>query len=319
MIIHVTERQLFKQCRRSWQYAYREFLQPPVDPINASWIGRGIHAALAGFYRGNDILKSFHYWLDKKLPQPERDALTMEEFRNLQDIIELCETMLLGYVDFARRNDDFKVIAVEKALSAKIPHTKGRLVGTLDLLVRHRGRLWIYDHKSYTSFVNPDKLELDDQMTAYLWLVWKTYGEVPAGATYNQLRKKIPAKPYLLKSGKSLSKDKSIDTTVQIYRGAILEHGFNIDDYQDILEKLSVNEFYRRELIPRSKKELESFEEHLTYEYREMSSKHTHIYPNPNEYCPYCYYRNLCKAENEGGDVQSIKEATFVVDKERRL
>lgn len=319
MIIHVTERQLFKQCRKAWQYKYREFLQLPTDPINASWIGRGIHAALAGFYQGNDILKSFHYWLDRKLPQPERDALTIEEFRNLQDIITLCETMLLGYVDFSRKNDDFQVVAVERPLSVRIPRTKGRLVGTTDLLVRKKGRLWVYDHKTCQSFANLEKLELDDQMTAYLWLVWRSYGEVPAGAVYNQLRKKIPAEPYLLKSGKALSKDKSIDTTGVVYKSAILRYGFNIEDYRDILDRLSVNEFYHREIIPRSQVELENFEKYLTYEYREMTSRNTHIYLNPSDSCSYCDYRTLCKSENEGGDAQSIREAMFVVDRERRL
>lgn len=318
-IIHVTERHDFKNCRRLWKYAYKEHLKKPEEPLNALWIGRGLHAGLAEFYRKGNPIKGFHVWLDKVLPQPKRDALPMEDFRKLQEIIELCECILNNYITFANQNDSFEVVAVEKPFSAKISGTHARLVGTLDLVIRLKNRLWVLDHKSCQTFIDPRNLEIDDQMTSYMWLVWKTFGELPVGAIYNQLRKKLPVEPYLLKSGKSLSKDRSIDTTPEKYLEAIHAHGFNEEDYVEVLEKLALNQFFKRELIARSQQELESFEKHLQDEAREMTSKRTPIYPNPGQFCFWCDYLNLCKAENEGGDVQSLKDALYVVEPGRRL
>jgi hypothetical protein len=319
-IIHVTERQDFKTCRRLWKYAYKENLKLPEDPLNALWIGRGVHAGLATYYRGGDPLAGFHIWLDKKLPPHKRDALDEESWRKLQEIITLSETMLTNYKTFAERNDAFEVVAVETPLSVLVPGTKARLQGTLDLLIRKNNHLWVFDHKTCASFVDQQHLDIDDQMTAYQWLVWKTCGEQPAGAIYNELRKKIPATPYLLKSGKSLSKDRSIDTTPDIYRKAIQENGFDESDYADVLARIGQNEFFRRTTIPRNKHELETFGKWLVYEAREMTSKKTPLYPNPNQlFCGWCDYKILCKAENEGGDVKSLREALYVAEPGRRI
>ena len=318
-IIHVTERRRFKNCRRAWQYSDKIGLKKIKDDRNALWLGRGVHTALAGYYSGQNEQDAFDEWLEKTVPQPARDAFSTEEFSRFHEMIDLATTMIAGYIQFAKQSDTFEVISVEKKLSAKIPGTKGTLVGTIDLLVRQGGRLWVYDHKTCASFIDPQLLDLDDQMTSYLWLVWKTYGEMPAGAVYNQLRKKIPAEPYLLKSGKSLSKDKSIDTTYKKYYDAILTHGFNPEDYEDTLIKIAEKKFYCRELVPRNKNELGNFEQHLVDEYREMASKNTPIYSNPTRDCSWCDYLCLCKAENEGGDVQSLKDGLFVVEPGKRL
>ncbi len=50
-----------------------------------------------------------------------------------------------------------------------------------------------------------------------------------------------------------------------------------------------------------------------------MASKQTPIYPNPSRDCIYCDYIQLCKAQNERGDVESLKKALFVVEAGRRL
>lgn len=158
-------------------------------------------------------------------------------------------------------------------------------------------------------------------MTAYLWLVWQEYKEHPYGAIYNQLRKKIPCEPSLLKDGKRLSKDKSVDTTYEKYLEAIILNGFDQDDYSDILVKLASEErFYLRELIARNRKELYSFETNLVKEYRDMTNPKLFIYPNPTSDCVYdCSFRTLCKVENECGDVQGIKETMYKVLKGRVL
>lgn len=321
MNIHVTERATFKTCRRMHEFQYRRFLKTPGDAVNASWVGRAVHAGLAGYYRGDPILSGFLSWLDRKLTLERRGSLMPEESRKIEEMTDLITQILLGYVSFAQTRDDFDIISVEQPLRVRVPGTQAYLVGTLDLVVRHRrtGKLWVYDHKTKTSFDDPLRLELDDQMTAYLWLVWQTYKEMPAGAVYNQLRKKVPATPMLVDKGKRLSKDKSIDTTYDKYLEAIHTHGLNPEDYQDILAKVSENHFYYREPIARNKAELLNFTSHLRSECREMRSKATPLYPNPGEHCIYyCDYRILCKAMNEDGDVDSLERSLYVYEPERR-
>lgn len=321
-IIHVTERQQFKACRRAWNYSYKEGLQRPFDHMDARWFGKGAHVALAAFHsqdlRGWPV--AFEAWLEAKIDEHAKVMpLNPEDYRKVEELKTLLEGMMDGYNDFAEANDDFTVLGVEVPLSVKVPGTNVILAGTVDMIVRRKGKLWVVDHKTYASFADPEALLLDDQMTAYLWMVWKTYGEMPAGAIYNQLRKKLPATPMLLKDGKRLSQDKSIDTTREVYLQAIHDNGFNEADYADILEKIGLNEFFRRETIPRNQNELLSFEENLVPEAREMTSKSTFLYPNATRDCVYCDYRTICKAQNERGDVDSLKANLFVVEHGRRI
>jgi len=310
MEVHVTERSTFKFCRRQWRYAYRDNLTSRNSPHHALWIGQGVHIALAAYYRGDDPMQSLDQWFWSELG-PDQSP---EEQREAEETKLLMTTMIVGYLEFAKTTDDFEVIAVETPLSARIRGTHATLVGTLDLLVRRRGRLWVVDHKTCASFADPLALELDDQMTAYLWLVAQIYGEVPAGAVYNQLRKKIPAEPMLLQSGMRLSKDKSVDTTPEKYLAAIRQYGFNEVDYEDILASLKQNEFFKRELIARNSRELESFGKFLVDECREMLSVRTSLYPNPTRDCSWgCSYRVLCKSDSEGGDTDALKSTLYEV------
>lgn len=315
MRIHVTERQVFKQCRRRHYYEYRLHLHPKVEKKGPLWVGRAGHAGLAAYYQGQDALLGLDEWLQAKLTGEESG----EELREIDEAVALVRSILERYPEFAQENDDFQVVGVEMPLEYPIPRTRVTLVGTLDLLVRKQGRLWVVDHKFLQSFADPEVLELDDQMSAYLYLVWKTFDEVPGGAIYNQLRKKVPAIPFRLKAG-GLSKNRSIDTTKEIYLGEILRLGLDPADYADILAALEANEFFRREPIARNWRELDNFGRYLEMEAREMFSKTTPIYPAPSRDCLWsCPYRFLCKIENEGGDFDGAREALFYEQEGRIL
>lgn len=319
--IHVTERSTFKQCRRMWQYQYKEHLVTKTEPRSALWLGRLVHYAIAAHYRGEDGLQALNYWLNEKVPGSERRTMSYEEREDLRELSNLAFGMFDGYYLFARERDDFsEVVAVEEPINLRIPGTRGRLVGTLDLLVRRGRRLWVVDHKTLQQFASPEHLELDDQMTAYLWCVYQKYGEMPAGAIYNQLRKKLPAQPQVLKKG-GLSKDKGVDTTYAIYRQAIIDNGFNLEEYGDILDALyHSNKFFNRDIIARGPNELRNFGDFLSAEYRDMTSKRTVLYPHATRDCVWmCSYRSLCRSDMEGGDTESLKEVLYEVSEERRL
>jgi hypothetical protein len=273
-----------------------------------------MHNGVAGYYSGKPIRQEFEEWLKRRISKSELAALDEGDRKRFNDAVELVRSMLDGYPAFAKRADDWKeVVAVEKTITQKIPGTEVYLRGSPDLIVRRKGRLWIVEHKSYVSFVDPRDLELDDQMTAYCWLVLKEYGQMPAGAIYNQFRKKIPKTPQLLKNG-TLSKKKNIDTTYAKYVEAVKKYKLRKADYEDVLKKISFKEFYRREIIARSPRELTTFEENLKAEALEMTSVHTVLYPNATHECnARCIFTLLCKAENEGGDLASLIEHNYVI------
>jgi hypothetical protein len=304
-----------------WKYQCLEHLVPATESKNAMWAGRGIHYGLAEFYRSKkDPVAGFEEWLHKVIPDPEWQSMWQDERDQVKTTQTLIHAMLRGYVDYATRQDDFEIVAVEDPIRIKIPGTRIYLIGTLDLLVRRQGQLWVIDHKSVAAFADSEYLDFDDQMTAYLWLVWQKYKEFPAGAIYNQLRKKIPAEPLLLKSGTALSKDKSIDTTRQVYLDTLLKYSFDPIDYADILTRLEQNEFYRREFAARNQHSLEFFSKQLADEARTMTTKGIPLYPTPSRDCTWaCPYKALSRAESEGGDVEALKEALFKVQKERSL
>jgi hypothetical protein len=291
-------------------------LVPINEPRGALWLGTAVHYGLEQYYRdGKDPWVATQEWLDMKLPELHLEDMWPEERAKFNDTTDLMASILVGYVPFAQAHDDFEIVAVEENLEIHIPGTRVKLGGKVDVLTRRgpKRQLWPMDHKTAAQYVDISVLEMDDQMTAYLWLVWQVHGELPGGALYNELKKKIPAQPEPLVNG-SLSKKKNVDTTYEIYLTAIKNNHLNPVDYEDILEFLrnKPDGFYRREAVARTKYELEHFAGNLIPEARAMSSKNTPLYPSPTRDCSWdCQYRDLCLCETTGGDLESLIESLY--------
>jgi len=315
-IVRVTERAAFKRCRRRWKYQSLMELVPIAEPRGALWLGTGVHYGLEQYYRdGADPWLAAQEWLDMKLPELHLEDMWPEERVKFNETTDLMASILTGYVPFAQEHDDFEVVGVEENLEVHVPGTRVKLGGKVDVLTRRgpKAQLWPMDHKTAAQYVDISVLEMDDQMTAYLWLVWQVYGELPGGALYNELRKKVPAQPEVLVRG-GLSKKKNVDTTYEIYLQAIKNNHLNPEDYADILEFLrnKPDGFYRREAVARTKYELEHFAENLVPEAKAMNSKNTPLYPSPTRDCSWdCQYRDLCLCETTGGDLDSLIESLY--------
>ena len=338
MKFHVTDISTFKFCRRQYKYKNVEHLHSNKESKGALWLGRMAHFALAAYYEQvqadgrvlsekeeyfNLLMNAVDYWVSEKVTPEVQEKMWPDELIEMNTTIDFVKALLTGYLDKYYGQDKFEVIAVEEPIEIPIPGTKHFIVGTLDMIVRIKGKLWVLDHKTYKQFADTQTLELDYQMSAYCYLVWKKYGEYPAGAIYNQIRKSIPCEPKLLKDGKSLSKDKSIDTTVEKYLAAIEENGFDISDYGEVLAKLEEKEFFKRELIARNKNELQVWENNLVLEAIEMerAQKMNILYPSPTKDCIYMCseFRVLCKCENEGGNTKGLKDMLYFVEEGRLL
>ena len=349
--LSATERQEFKECRRRWDYSsYSRQGLEPKSPAQALWFGTGIHHVLEYYYgkilQGEypeeaEVVEAWMAWVNTewtRIEEASGTALWEEQKKSFQAVIELGIQMLSGYVAWSSKADHMKssgfkkVLFTEREFIVPIPDPNSPsgepycfqdgggqlweiwLVGRLDLVVEDfDGKIWCLDHKTSKDKLNPEHLLLDDQMTVYSWALQQILRTPVAGCYYNVLRKKAPTVPQVLVSGKGLSKAKSIDTTYDVYMDAILDSGFDPEDYKDILRVLAdkPNTFFQREKVFRNQHELSLAGKQLALEAIDMLNA-PFIYPNPTWDCIWkCDFRNLCLSTNRGDDTSFLKEALF--------
>lgn len=334
----VTERQDFRSCRRRWFLNTVHRLTPAGGALHF-WFGNLIHAALEEYYTAQKegasqdemegrarIAYETFYGLSIR---EARQALgrffdSIEE--EYADMHEMGLGMLDGYFKMERGEGGMpKIFLVEQRYRVRIPGTVGWLTGRFDLIIElPNGDLLVVDHKTAGSRHNSAHLDLDDQLTGYVYVYWRATGTMPRGAVYNVLLKKVAKKPTLLKSGK-LSQDKQQSTTYDLYLEAIREHGLQVSDYNDMLVYLREqgwSNFFNQEPVFRTKAQLLEFERNLVREWKDMRRVASHpdeAYPNPTAMnCPSCPVRMICSTMMDGGDYRAIIENEYQVAPPRR-
>lgn len=307
-----TERQEFKECRRRWKYgSFNGMSLESKRPHEALTFGTLIHEALAHYYRdkGDPVRYFIEHW--------------DEDHPSTAALFPLGQEMLRGYVAFSQKYDtNWEVLAVEQEWELPLVDKAGNplilnigdnqvcptLVGTFDLLVKEGSNFIVVDHKTSCMKLQPDELEWNDQLPIYIYACNKIF-DVKFVAMWNQLRKKAPTVPRLLKSG-GLSKAKDIDTTYETYLQTILQHNLQESDYADILKSLKErpNSFYEREVIIKSERALRLIERYLVLEAMDMAQAvNTPEYPSPTSECSWkCDYKALCRARNIDADEERL-------------
>jgi hypothetical protein len=185
--------------------------------------------------------------------------------------------------------------------------------GRIDLIVVDAwGRFWVIDHKTTAQLSSTEWLALDEQCGSYIWAIKQELGLSCEGAIYNQLAKRAPHKPRILKSG-SLSVAKNQDTTWELFHESVINNGEKLEWYQDYLNYLRDNpkEFVRRTEVRRNPKEMHRQGERILLEAIDMLSDPS-IYPTPSAWnCQGCWFKSACIAQQEEGDAQFILENNF--------
>lgn len=316
--VHVTELQSWEKCRRKWYYRHHLHLKPITNHPNNLWFGIVIHEMLAQLYnfRRTEPYKSYKTELyglfslrcaeDCKKNQWDMDNETVVKFMDIgYSILEL-------YHDFQLNADiNYNIYSIETEYKTVIDDFV-ELVGTLDLVLENdtTGFLYVTDHKTYGRFYDATDLQYESQSKAYPFLLRQATGRKVGGFIFNQLRKKVPAVPQVLKTG-GISKAKNIDTTYDIYLAAIEREGLDWLDYTDILDSLKHNEFINRVLIPRTALELHHFKKNLLSEVEDMNNGI--IYPSYHRMqCKDCQYNCLCNAEDTGSNITPLIRELFV-------
>ena len=346
--LSTTERQEFKECRRRWDFSSlsRQALEAN-RPAIALWFGTGIHHVLEHLYQLRQtgtpadehefVDRTWDEWVQSEFERIEKDAgvLWDEQKAELEQSVDLGRGMLHGYVDwssvadFVEPNGFKQVLYTEKEFAVWVPDQDGEpyhftdakgqvweiwLVGRLDLFVEDfDGRIWVVDHKTSKDRLDTEILTLDDQMTMYIWAAQRILGREIAGCLYNVLRKKLPVVPKVLASGKGLSKDKSMDTTYDVYLQALDDNGFDPEDYAEYLQMLKNKDtgFFTRARVYRNQHEIAMAGRMLLLEAIDMLND-PYIYPTPTWDCRWkCDYRTLCVAMNRNDDMDYLLKTLY--------
>lgn len=327
----VTERNSFRTCRRSWHLGTVRRLSTKGKVTWYFLFGDMVHAALEEYYKRDRNLDDALAELDRQWRlHDDQLRLTYGNLYNTEEVSEYwagekerAESMLINYDRFDREHPFFNRVldmSIEERSFVEILDPQGEpiknalLSGKIDMVVECEDGVWIVDHKTLSSIPSDSALDIDDQITAYCYIYWRTTGVMPRGGMYNVLIKDPPKPPRQLKNG-SLSKDKSQRTTYDLYIREIDNLGLTGDlpEYEEILsylEEKGWSQFYVRLKSERNMEQLANFEKHLFHEYADMDEAlefQDQLYPNPSQYtCPRCPYLPICKAMEEGSDPEYV-------------
>jgi PD-(D/E)XK nuclease superfamily protein len=189
--------------------------------------------------------------------------------------------------------------------------------GRIDVIVRDtRGDYWIVDWKTTIRMMNEDSdviLELDDQVTGYVWALRRQLGLNIRGFRYIELKKGYPKPPTenkVVRLGRSFSINQNQDTdadtftrTVKTRDAAAYKEGL-YDDYISWLQTdgprfINDHRVYKRPI------QLDNFGVHLYQTALEMINPDLALYPSPGRFsCGFCGYREPCLDMEQGGDYE---------------
>jgi hypothetical protein len=202
-----------------------------------------------------------------------------------------------------------------------LPVTYG---GRLDMLAKdEHGRYWVVDWKTTSRMLNEGKeesfLELDDQISSYVWAL-KTYYNIPvAGFVYVEIKKAYPQPPEELTrlyKGRKYSTNKQFLTTHQIALDTFLRkdaEAFQAGLYDDYLEWLR-NEgprFHQRHQIHKNDYEIQQIGKNIYLEALDII-RDPLVYPTPGRFsCPSCLFRQPCLGVNQGEDYEYTLSTMF--------
>jgi hypothetical protein len=201
--------------------------------------------------------------------------------------------------------------------------------GRIDAIVRDlRGDYWILDWKTTIRMMNEDSdviLELDDQVTGYVWALRKALGLNIRGFRYIELKKGFPESPKELKVvrlGRSFSISQNQDTDVDTFIRTVSSRdsgAFREGLYDEYIEWLRLEgpRFINDHRVYKRPIQLDNFGIELYQQALEMTNPNLALYKSPGRFsCGFCAYREPCLDKDQGGDYQYALDTMFEV-KER--
>lgn len=314
----------WRRCKHACWYSDVLNLKPIVTSI-APQKGTILHECLRNHYTNKDWtdpIKNLKIDLDKVFDE-ER-----EEWANLpSDLYRIMK----GYINAYRTIDTGSVVlATEYKVEYKL-NERHTYLGYIDMIIMGSDkRVWIVDHKTVKVLPEERDLYMDLQLLMYYDAVMndkemmkkiKSLGGTLAGVMFNHIKTKAPREPAVLKSG-GLSKA-AIDTDVATYFETVRKYGLDPQDYEDMIEKLQKNTYYKRMKLPVNMKTLEiikseviatlnDYEDSLKAVEDGKMNKLDFVRNTLKQRCSWdCSYQKLCYGELAGMNIQNILESEY--------
>ena len=316
-IVRTSDRQAFKRCRRKWNWhsPLRENLTISDSP-SYFWIGTGGHFAMEDYHGYNHYghpAEAFRAYVDACRTYQSKHKHGLPD--DWEEQTTLAEGILEHYIIWAQHRDTLQTVwldgepQVEITIHIPLPidpppgFDKVVYQFTLDRLVEIDDEYWVLDWKFYKAF-SQGSLELDQQMSAYIWGAKAYYDKPIAGAILHEFRKELPNAPKILASGK-LSLAENQKTTHRLYREAIIEIYGDIEkapsSYINRLNDFNAREsedrddFIRRSRTRRTELQTQAQGSLILLEAKDMCNPDLPLYPNPTRDCSWdCSLQDVC-------------------------
>jgi len=188
LLISHSQLGVWNRCSYKWHLGYQEGWSNKDQPI---YFQRGglIHEALAEYYErvrlgqielGNDtVLRPLTTrWIEEGVP-----------VEMVNDVMQIVGRYIRDFSPFEDKG--LEILEVEERFVMDLETPKGRpyqMQGIIDLLVRHNGKFFVFDHKSSGSstFRSEEALLMDTQLPTYVHLL-REHGIEVFGMVFNFL------------------------------------------------------------------------------------------------------------------------------------
>ena len=300
----------WRKCHRAYYYKYGLKLRPKKKGI-ALRRGSIIHECIEAYDSGRSWRKPY-----RNFAKQFYEETFKEEIVEMGDIPRMVEELMENY-QALYENDGLTYLGSE--VHFELPLMPGVVIeGYLDALVEdEKGAIWPKETKTYKRNPDYDFLLLNTQSALYTWAVTEM-GYSPKGTLWDIIRAKEPGRPQFLKDGK-VSK-RGIDSTPYTVKKALREMGQNPEDYEDLLAKVSYEDYFRRYPVRVNPTVVKGIMDDFKSTAREIMKSGDKLHDrNLGKGCAWCDYKPLCQADLMGLDTEFIQKKQFeVVEKEGR-
>lgn len=302
---------VWRRCHKQYDYKYRQNLTP-IKKKTSLFVGSAIHNMIEEYLERGSYKKSYGSVVQTF------NSLYQEDRTELGDIPTKLLRIVDGYINHYKNDgltyNRFKLRKAEIPLRVNLGEFI--FIGYIDAYpVDQNGKLWLMDHKSCKNIPTEEERFSDLQLLTYVWLMPKANLPKPDGVIWDYIRTKEPTEPELLKNGE-ISKNKSIDTTYEVYKSAVVNKlGKKAwKNYKEFADDNLINRekrFYQRVYLPTIPETVISvFVEDLIKSGIEIRDSNSKV-RNMTKDCSWCSYYNLCQIEARGMDSSFVRKHEF--------
>lgn len=294
-----------RSCYRAYHYKYIEKITKKVKG-DALIRGSAIHECIEYYNTGRSWKKAF-----KDFQKEWDEKYLIEEKEHYGDIPQMVYDLMEGYIEYYE-DEDLEYLESEKEFLVCLDEKRDIWIyGFIDFIAKDsKGNIWIGETKTHKRFPDSDMRLFNIQSSIYIWALEQLGYKKVKGVIWNYIRAKQPTRPKILNSGKiSTARLDSIPTVVEKF---LKEHKQDLSKYQEFINSLDWDSYYRRYEVRVSKDVVKSIIE-------DVYETAYDIQDNPNmkarnlgcQDCNWCDYKRLCQAELAGADVEFILKADY--------